>query len=67
MTESASSRADRIITELLLHPEMKGREGEIEILKEVVKDVLKKKRHFAVSKEEIEEYFMPFALRLLSV
>lgn len=67
MAESASARANRIIAELLLHPDMRGRGGEIEVLREVIKDVLMEKRHFSVSKGEIEEYFMPFAPRLMSV
>ena len=67
LAESARLRADRIIKELLAHPEMKGRTGEIEILKSVIEDLFARERQFAVNKTEIEEYFMPFALRLMAV
>lgn len=67
LAESAASRALRIISELISHPEMKQRTGEIEILKDIIEDVLAKNHQFKVSKAEMEEYFMPFALRLMSV
>ncbi|MDO8664961.1 MAG: hypothetical protein Q7K44_05485 [Candidatus Liptonbacteria bacterium] len=67
LLESAALRARKIIDELLIHPDMEGRTGEIEILKDIIEDIFAEKRRFAVKKTEIEEYFMPFALRLMSV
>jgi len=63
----AAVRADKIITELIARSDMKNRTKEIEILREIMKDVFEEKRCFAVKKIEIEEYFMPFALRAMSV
>ena len=65
--ESAVSRANMIISELLLCPDMKGRVGEIKILQDIITDVTAKKRRFAINKAEMEEYFMPFALQAMSV
>lgn len=65
MAESSATRAVKIIDELLKHSEMRGRTGEIEILKEVIKDAFSQRRRFKVKKSEIDEYFMPFALRFL--
>lgn len=67
MAQSARSRANIIITELLAHSDMKGRTGEVEILSEIIEDVFASNRRYKVKKSEIEEYFMPFALRLMSV
>jgi len=64
--KSPRERANRIIDELLNHPELKGRSGEVEILKKIIQDVFSEKRELKVEKEEIEDYFMPFALRALS-
>ena len=67
MAQSARSRANVIIAELLAHPDMKDRTGEVEILSEIIEDVFASSRHFEVKKSEIEAYFMPFAMRLMSV
>ena len=60
-------RAEKIVNELLAMPEMKSRVQEIEVIKDVIKDSLSKKPLLNINKNQIEEYFMPFALRLMSV
>jgi len=65
LAASAAGRARKIIAELLTHTDLKGRTGEIEILQTVINDALSPKRFLAVSKDELEDYFMPFALRAL--
>lgn len=66
MAELSASRAVKIIDELLKHSEMRGRTGEIDILKEVIEDAFSQRRRFKVKKSEIDEYFMPFALRFMN-
>ena len=60
-------RAEKIVNELLAMPEMKSRVVEIEVIKDVIKDALSEKPLLNINKNQIEEYFMPFALRLMSV
>ena len=62
---SAAGRAQKIVVELLMHPELQGRTGEVEMLQSIIQDTLSGKRLFEVSKNELEAYFMPFALRVL--
>lgn len=64
--KSSRSRAERIVRMLLLHPGMKNRTGEVEILEEIMEDVFVPHRRFLITKVEIESYFLPFALRILS-
>lgn len=64
--KSSHSRAERIVRTLLLHPGMKNRTGEVEILEEIMEDVFAPHRRFLITKAEIESYFLPFALRVLS-
>jgi len=63
---SAAGRAQKIISELLVHAELKDRTGEVKIVQSIIVDALSEKRLLEVSRDELEEYFMPFALRVLS-
>ncbi len=65
LATSAGTRAQKIITELLAHEELEGRIGEIEILRDIVNDALSEKRFLEVSKNELEDYFLPFSLRVV--
>lgn len=58
-------RVKKIITELLAHTELKGRTSEVEILRDLISDAFSEKRSFDVSKDELEDYFLPFSLRVL--
>jgi len=64
--KSPAERANKIIDELLDHPELNGRKMEVEILRKIIEDAFSEERIFEVKKEEIEDYFMPFALRALA-
>ncbi len=63
----ARERAQKIIAELLEHPETQGRTGEIEILQKIVESttrIIEEQRE--IPRAQIEEYFLPFALRVLN-
>lgn len=65
-TSSASlARARGIIDKLFSHPEMIGRTGELTTLRAVLDDIMSGSRQFLVSTADLEEYFMPFAMREL--
>ncbi|MBI2047586.1 MAG: hypothetical protein HYT27_00445 [Parcubacteria group bacterium] len=63
MAQRAAERAEKIIAQLFEHRDLKGRTGEIEILREIIHDIISHERRFIVKKSEIEDYFLPLALR----
>ncbi|MDO8523191.1 MAG: hypothetical protein Q7S12_02820 [bacterium] len=58
-------RAKNIIMKVEEFPEMKGRTGELEILKTIIEDLNQKK--FELNKDQLLAYFSPFAMRLMSL
>ncbi|KKS04379.1 MAG: hypothetical protein UU58_C0007G0024 [Candidatus Nomurabacteria bacterium GW2011_GWA2_41_25] len=58
-------RAKDIIVKIEEFPEMKGRTGELEILKSIIEDLNQKK--FELNKDQLLSYFSPFATRLMSL
>ncbi|MFA4975764.1 MAG: hypothetical protein WC839_00665 [Candidatus Paceibacterota bacterium] len=62
---SSILRAEDIIKKIKEFPEMKGRTGELEILKSIIEDLNQKK--FKLKKEQLLDYFSPFAIRLMSL
>ena len=58
-------RAENIIKKIKEFPEMKGRTGELEILKSIIEDLNQKK--FELNKDQFLSYFSPFAIRLMSL
>ncbi|HCY17618.1 MAG: hypothetical protein UR62_C0007G0020 [Candidatus Nomurabacteria bacterium GW2011_GWF2_35_12] len=58
-------RAENIIKKIKEFPEMKGRTGELEILKSIIKNLSQKK--FELDKNQLLDYFSPFAIRLMSL
>ncbi|MDP3015248.1 MAG: hypothetical protein Q8N28_02445 [bacterium] len=56
-------RAKNIIKKIEEFPEMKGRTGELEILKSIIQDLNQKK--LEINKEQLINYFTPFAARLM--
>ena len=65
--DESCTRALDIVNELLAHPELKGRTEEIEILKDVIEDISSVMPKYRIKSEELESYFMPFAMRTLRV
>ena len=59
------TRAKDIITKIEEFPEMKGRTGELEILKSIIEDLNQKK--FELNKDQLLDYFSPFAMRLMAI
>jgi len=58
-------RAKDIIKKIEEFPEMKGRTGELEILKSIIEDLNYKK--FELDKNQFLNYFSPFAMRLMII
>lgn len=58
-------RAKGIIAKIEEFPEMKGRTTELEILKSIIEDLNRKK--FELNKDQLLNYFSPFAFRLMSL
>ncbi len=58
-------RAQDIMKKIEEFPEMKGRTGELEILKLIIEDLDQKK--FEMNKDHLLDYFSPFAMRLMAV
>ena len=58
-------RAKGIVEKIKEFPEMKGRTGELEILKSIIKNLSQKK--FELDKNQLLDYFSPFAIRLMSL
>jgi len=56
-------RAQGIMGKIEEFPEMKGRTGELKILKSIVEDLDQKK--LGVNKEHLMNYFIPFATRFM--
>ena len=63
--QDSISRAEGIIMKIEEFPEMKGRTGELQILKSIIVSLHDKK--FEINKEQLLDYFSPFANRLLSL
>ncbi len=59
----AQERARKIIAELLRHAEVAGGTGEIKIMKDIIEDTTP---NTSIPRSQLEEYFMPFALRVLN-
>ena len=57
-------RALGIIEKIKEFPEMKGRTAELEILRSVIEDL--NQRKLEVNKDQLINYFTPFATRLMS-
>ena len=58
------TRSMDIIIKIEEFPEMKGRTGELEILKSIIDDLNNKK--FELKKDQLLNYFTPFAIKLMS-
>ena len=62
--KAALSRCLNIIDEYERVEKSRGGIEEAETLRRVLSDFIKKKRQYSVDAEQLEAYFMPFALRL---
>ncbi len=64
MMHDSILRAKSIIEKIKEFSEMKGRTGELEILGSIIEDLDQKK--LEVNKDQLLEYFSPFAARLMA-
>lgn len=62
--QNSVARALDIIKKIEEFPEMKGRTGELEILKSIIEGLSQKK--FEINKDQLINYFIPFAMRQMS-
>lgn len=58
-------RAKNIIEKIKKFPEIKGRTGELDILKSIIDDLDQKK--LKINNEHLINYFTPFAMRFMSM
>ncbi len=58
-------RTKGIVEKIREFPEMKGRTGELEILESIMEDLDQKK--LTINKNQLLDYFSPFANRLISI
>ena len=58
-------RAKAIMAKIEEFPEMNGRTGELEILKSIIGDLEQKK--FELDKDQLIDYFSPFAAKLMAM
>ncbi len=65
MLISAHRKAQEIISQIVLFPEMRSRIPEIEILSSVISDISVANPRFQVSQKNLKSYFYPFALQLM--
>ena len=67
LAAGAQQRAREIFTKLAEMPMRESAKAEMRILKEVVEDLPRPEHRFAVSKQSLESYFLPFARKVLGV
>jgi hypothetical protein len=65
--KGASNRARLIFDEIMTLPDIKSRKKEIELVWEVIEDLQSETPRFSVSTDLLRNYFMPFALKAMSV
>ncbi len=58
-------RAENIMKKIEEFPEMKGRTGELEILRSIIGGL--RRRKLEINKEHLVDYFTPFAIRQMSL
>ncbi len=62
----SKKRALAIIEELKKSPELRHRTEEVRLLADIIEDLMSEPRKYIVKKKDCEEYFFPFALRLMT-
>jgi len=66
MAPSSAQRAFHIIDQLMERNDLGGGRQEVIILRSIIQDALSAVPQYAVSEEEIDSYFLPFATRQLT-
>lgn len=64
--ETSYDRAMNIIEKALTLKELRGREGEFLMLKNLLQDLVSKKSEVYIQERHLASYFTPFALRVMS-
>ena len=63
--EKSYKRSKHIIDQIIDCPEMKSRYTEVSMLREVIEDLSISEKKYSVYSEDLQNYFTPFAVRLL--
>lgn len=58
-------RSEQILNQISDCPDMKSRQPEIIILKDIIEDLVVPKNRYSIIPEDLRNYFTPFAARLL--
>lgn len=66
MIRESFERAQKILNEIIVIPDMKKREEEVNILREIINDLADENREVKTSKKDLIGYFTPFAMRLMA-
>lgn len=64
--EESHARIMRIVDSLRNNAELQGRTGEIDIICDILEDTKSASHKYHVTPEDLQAYFMPFALKALS-
>ena len=63
--EKSQKRALQIVARILAMPQMQSRQSEITILKNLIEDLVLREGKYRINPEDLRQYFIPFATRLL--
>ncbi len=67
LLETSVNRSNKIIDDLLADEQMKKRASEILILRDVMDDLVKNNlANYRINEAQLQSYFIPFALRVMS-
>ena len=64
MAKKCLGRAESILEQIVSAPEMKGRNEEIILLRDVIKDLFRQESAYSINGHQLKEYFLPFAERI---
>lgn len=67
MVEGAMKRARGIFDMISALPLRPAERSEIRLLQEVIEDVSAQSHHFSVDAKSLQDYFLPFAYRVLNI
>lgn len=65
--KGAHDRGCKILDSMTMLPDMESRKKELDIVREVMDDFMLEKPKLAVHQEFLKNYFLPFALKAMSV
>ncbi|OGZ04176.1 MAG: hypothetical protein A2648_01155 [Candidatus Lloydbacteria bacterium RIFCSPHIGHO2_01_FULL_41_20] len=67
LAKSSAERAIKIIDSIVAKPNIGGGKSEAEILRSIVSDMISALPNYSIGEKELNSYFMPFAIRAMSL